>query len=181
MHVSSWQAAYRDILPAEYLAGLQWEKRYELWQRELIAPSVVGRSTWVLAEGTAVLGFVSTGPARDDDRQRADAWELYAIYLTEDRWGQGLRRALADVALDAVPDQVADVSLWGCCRETISPGASMSDWASPSTGTSRRPPSATTRSWKSATSRNEGLDRPDRTDVAFAPAFKENDRAMSLA
>ena len=112
MHVSSWQAAYRDILPAEHLAGLQWEKRYELWQRELIAPSVVGRSTWVLAEGTAVLGFVSTGPARDDDRQRADAWELYAIYLTEGRWGQGLGRALADVALDAVPDLVADVSLW---------------------------------------------------------------------
>jgi GNAT superfamily N-acetyltransferase len=112
VHVSSWQAAYRDILPAEYLAELRWEKRYEFWQRELVAPSTVGMSTWVLAEGTRVLGFVSTGPARDDDRRRAEAWELYAIYLAEDRWGQGLGRALADVAIDAVPDQVADVSLW---------------------------------------------------------------------
>ena len=112
VHVSSWQAAYRGILPAEYLAGLRWEKRYEFWERELAEPSVAGRGTWVLAEGAAVLGFVSTGPARDDDRHRADAWELYAIYLTEDRWGLGLGRALAEVALDAVPDEVADLSLW---------------------------------------------------------------------
>ena len=112
VHVSSWQAAYRDILPAEYLAGLRWEKRYEFWQRELVAPSTVGSTTWVLMEGTSVLGFVSTGPARDDDRQPDEAWELYALYLTEDRWGQGLGRALANVAIDAVPDQVDDVSLW---------------------------------------------------------------------
>ncbi len=111
VHVSAWQAAYRDILPADYLSALRWQTRYEFWQRVLIAPSIPG-STWVLAEGTHVLGFVSIGPARDNDRTSTDAWELYAIYLTQERWGRGLGRALAVAALDALSDQVADVSLW---------------------------------------------------------------------
>ena len=112
VHVSAWQAAYRDILPADYLAGLRWQTRYEFWRRELSAPSIPGSSTWVLAEGTNVLGFVFIGPARDDDRTSTDAWDLYAIYLTQERWGRGLGRALAGTALDTFSDQAADVSLW---------------------------------------------------------------------
>jgi ribosomal protein S18 acetylase RimI-like enzyme len=112
VHVSVWQAAYRGILPADFLAGLRWEDRYEFWRHQLAEPSVDGGRTLVLVDGARVLGFASTGPARDEDRRRADAWELYAIYVVPDLWGQGWGQALAEAALDAVPAVASDVSLW---------------------------------------------------------------------
>jgi RimJ/RimL family protein N-acetyltransferase len=112
VHVSSWQAAYRDILPAEYLAGLRWQTRFEFWVRQLVTPATDGSSTWVLAEGARVLGFAAIGPARDEDRTGAHSWELYGLYLTDDLWGHGWGRVLATAALDGMPDAVEDVSLW---------------------------------------------------------------------
>jgi len=112
VHVSVWQVAYAGILPADFLAGLRWETRYEFWHIELVSPSIDGSSIWVLVDGTQVLGFASVGPARDADRQRADAWELYAIYLAHDRWGQGWGRVLADAAFDGLPALASDVSVW---------------------------------------------------------------------
>ena len=112
VHVSSWQIAYWGILPDDYLDSLKWERRFDFWSRELVEPGRQGSRTWVLVAGAAVLGFASTGPARDDDRQSSGAWELYGIYLAPDRWGHGNGRRLLETALADIPDQVADVSLW---------------------------------------------------------------------
>lgn len=112
VHVASWQAAYRGIVPADHLAGLQWRTRYEFWAGELTAPSIVGSSTWVLLEGPRVLGFVAVGPGRDADPPSADTWELYALYLSESQWGRALGRALTEAALAAVPEAANAVSLW---------------------------------------------------------------------
>ncbi|MEO6822401.1 MAG: GNAT family N-acetyltransferase [Candidatus Nanopelagicales bacterium] len=112
VHVTAWQAAYHGVLAQDYLDNLQWEKRYEFWSRELVEPGNRRTRTWVLAEGATVLGFASIGPARDDDRQWPGAWELYAIYLLPEHWHRGWGRALTRQALDDLPPDVVDVSLW---------------------------------------------------------------------
>jgi GNAT superfamily N-acetyltransferase len=112
VHVASWQAAYRGLLPDEYLDSLQWEQRYDFWAKELETPGSAGSQTWVLVSELGVLGFASVGPARDDDRQSAGCWEVYGIYLLPDQWGQGNGHRLMERALRATASEVGDVSLW---------------------------------------------------------------------
>ena len=112
VHVASWQHAYQDLLPAEYLAGLPWEQRHEFWARELADPAA--RATTLVAVGPdrTILGFATVGPCRDGDRARADQWELHGIYLHPKAWRHGVGRRLATAALDLVAQTAADVSLW---------------------------------------------------------------------
>lgn len=37
IHVRSWQRAYADLLPADFLAGLDVEQRVAYWRRDLAA------------------------------------------------------------------------------------------------------------------------------------------------
>jgi putative acetyltransferase len=111
VHVATWQDAYVDILPADFLAGLRWQDRADTWRVRLADPD--SRSgTWIVTSGGQVVGFASGGPARDDDRSSPQAWELYGIYLASQAWRQGLGTALAAQVLAELPDEVVDVSLW---------------------------------------------------------------------
>jgi RimJ/RimL family protein N-acetyltransferase len=112
VHVATWQAAYGAILPAHFLAGLRWQDRVDPW-RQRLSDTVSQAATWVIVDDDErVLGFASIGPARDDDRASAGAWELYGIYLDSAVWYQGLGWALAGHVLAGVPAHVVDVSLW---------------------------------------------------------------------
>ncbi len=71
-----------------------------------------GSLVYVLELAEGVVGFANIGPCRDDDRQCSDQWELYAIYLLAEHWGAGNGSAMLRTALDVVPANVADVSLW---------------------------------------------------------------------
>lgn len=112
VHVASWKAAYRGLLPDDYLDGLRWETRYEFWSRELRTPTNPTVSTWVAVVDGEIAGFATVGPCRDGDRQRADTWEVYGIYLAPTAWGQGHGRRLMEACLSAIPVDAADVSLW---------------------------------------------------------------------
>jgi ribosomal protein S18 acetylase RimI-like enzyme len=84
VHIETWRVAYAGILPREELERFSAERvarRTELHRR---APPIVAE-----VEGE-IVGFVSVGPAADDD---ADG-ELYAIYVLPERWGAGIGRAL---------------------------------------------------------------------------------------
>jgi GNAT superfamily N-acetyltransferase len=61
--------------------------------------------------GETVLGFATTGPARDDDRE---GWgELYAMYVDPDSWGTGVGRALmAGARQRLVTIGFSDAVLW---------------------------------------------------------------------
>lgn len=96
IHVRSWQAAYETILPSEVLDGLSVERRAAHWR------ATIERGTepvWVAEDDTVVVGFVSGGPARDDDLP-GTAGEVYAIYLEPTAWGKGFGRALFAAAED---------------------------------------------------------------------------------
>ena len=115
IHIDSWRATYAGIVPAEHLAGLDYDEREARWHRILadrrqnafVADDPDGR----------IIGFASGGPERsgspsasgtascsDDpqiasgepERNTAPAYsaELYAIYIDESGQRQGVGRRL---------------------------------------------------------------------------------------
>ncbi|HEY0187200.1 MAG TPA: GNAT family N-acetyltransferase [Cellulomonas sp.] len=108
VHVRSWQQAYADHLPAEYLAALDVAARTAEWTRTL-DPHGHTR-TWVATSGDEVLGFIALGPARDEDADLRTL-QVYAIYLDADMWGRGAARDLMRTALAEVPPRTP-VTLW---------------------------------------------------------------------
>jgi GNAT superfamily N-acetyltransferase len=95
--VRGWQAAYRGTLPDDFLDGLSVVARETGW-RELLERDTTGQTPAWLAEREArVLGFVSSGPPRDEDVPLPAA-EVYAIYVLPEAWRSGLGRGLLETA-----------------------------------------------------------------------------------
>jgi ribosomal protein S18 acetylase RimI-like enzyme len=98
VHVRAWQSAYRDVMPDDYLDGLQAQDHATRWREHLIAPSP-DAELLVVVDDHRVVGFASLGPALDSEAP-SDIGQLYAINLDPDVWGRGLGRALLSVATD---------------------------------------------------------------------------------
>ena len=92
VHVRSWQAAYGGLLPQAYLDGLDPSQRTGRWERSLSATDWSHGGTLVADADGRLSGFVSFGPARDDDAESRRAGEIYAIYLLPAAWDEGIGR-----------------------------------------------------------------------------------------
>jgi ribosomal protein S18 acetylase RimI-like enzyme len=94
VHVAAWRAAYRGLMPADFLATLSVEERTGMWANLLSRPSP---SQLAVSEiDGALAGFCSYGPTRDDEPP--DVAEIYALNVHPDRWSQGAGRALCEHA-----------------------------------------------------------------------------------
>jgi GNAT superfamily N-acetyltransferase len=99
VHVRSWQAAYRDLMPQDFLDRLDPDQRSERWRRSL-AESAWPRCGVLLAEESGhVVGFARLCPCRDDDLDSEAVGEVAAIYLLPEAWGRGHGRQLMTAAL----------------------------------------------------------------------------------
>ena len=109
IHVETWRASYRGIVPEEYLAGLSAVARAGEW-RELLEGQ--DRSRFVLvAEDEEVCGFAAAGPERGGEP--GFAGELYALYLRPLRQRLGFGRALVrSVAAGLTEAGVSSMLLW---------------------------------------------------------------------
>jgi GNAT superfamily N-acetyltransferase len=94
VHVRAWQAAYRGLMPEDYLAGLRAEDRAQRYDFSSLDPA--RPRTVVAVAADTVLGFATTSPARDEDA--AGQGELCALYVEPDCWGRGIGGALAAAA-----------------------------------------------------------------------------------
>jgi ribosomal protein S18 acetylase RimI-like enzyme len=93
VHVRSWQQAYRELMPADYLASLDDSlDRREAWWRETIVQGT--QTVFVALSGEQVAGWISVGASRDEDVDQAATGEVSAIYVLADHWGSGVGRAL---------------------------------------------------------------------------------------
>jgi ribosomal protein S18 acetylase RimI-like enzyme len=92
VHVRAWMAAYRGVMPDEYLDGLRAEDRATMWRRYFAIPRPDQELT-VVAHAGEVVGFAASGPEAGD-AARSDVGELYAINLEPSSWGNGVGRAL---------------------------------------------------------------------------------------
>jgi ribosomal protein S18 acetylase RimI-like enzyme len=108
--VRGWQAAYRGLMAADFLAGLSLEQRSATWRHTI----ELGRDRVLVTrddEG-AVLGFSCCAPARDEDTPPGSA-ELIALYLDPAAWRQGHGRRLWQAARDdMVAQQFQAMTVW---------------------------------------------------------------------
>ena len=89
VHVRSWQEAYRGLMPAEFLDGLDPRDRaarYDFGGGEGVPTTVVA------VEVESILGFVTFGASRDEDA--LGLAEIYALYVDPERHQKGLGRSL---------------------------------------------------------------------------------------
>lgn len=96
VHVRSWQAAYRTLLPDDYLDQLDPEDRAEAYDFATTDPEKP--RTIVADDGDAshILGFATTQPSRDPST--GDHGELCALYVDPEQWGRGVGVALIAAA-----------------------------------------------------------------------------------
>jgi GNAT superfamily N-acetyltransferase len=100
VHVRSWQAAYRGLLPDAYLDALRVEDRAQRYR--FASEDVRDPATVVAIEDGVIRGFATTAPARDSDAQ--DDGELCALYVGPEWWGRGFGAALIVAARTRLVD-----------------------------------------------------------------------------
>lgn len=96
VHVSSWQVAYRGILPDRFLSALSVDRRVEMWNGLLNSPDV---DIFVALDALGtVMGFASIQTSRDDDAPGGTG-EITTIYVAPEAWGRGYGRSLMKAIL----------------------------------------------------------------------------------
>jgi GNAT superfamily N-acetyltransferase len=114
VHVRSWQAAYKGLMPATYLDQLDVERRRVGWERNIAEADWPRAGTLVATEANVhVVGFAHIGPAREGDGDPTVVGELAAIYLLPGVWGSGVGRRLMLAAVNLLRDAgFAEAILW---------------------------------------------------------------------
>ena len=90
IHVTTWQAAYQGILPADYLASLSVDQREAMWRESIVKG--VPQLFVAKVEGDMV-GWVAFGRCRDEG-STPDSAEVWAIYVAPPSWSSGVGRML---------------------------------------------------------------------------------------
>lgn len=117
LHVRTWRAAYRGIVPIQLLDDLSVDLREEMW-RSLLGEGGVAAFTLLAGDPDGALaGFCAVAlPSRDDDAGARTA-EVAATYVDPTRWGQGVGRALMTQALNRLDaDAWDEATLWTFMR-----------------------------------------------------------------
>jgi len=110
IHVASWQAAYRGILPDKLLDGLEVSERAAPWAHWI---SGSGVHTLVAELGQELVGFIRLCPARPIADPPPNAMEITHLYVHPSRQHGGTGTALLDRAIDlADEERYAWLILW---------------------------------------------------------------------
>ena len=95
VHVDSWRAAYRGIVPDSFLQGFTYRRREERFRQSLRTNF---EETYAIEEDGVIIGFVTLGICRDDDVDPARTGEIWGVYISPVHWRKGVGRHLADYA-----------------------------------------------------------------------------------
>lgn len=109
VHVTSWQTAYRGLIPDAWLDQLSLGDRAERW-RQLLSNPVDGRTIVAERDGQ-ILGWASFGPGRDPEQ--GDEGELWGLYVLPSVASTGVGHALITAAESALLDEgFSSAYLW---------------------------------------------------------------------
>ncbi len=109
IHIAAWRAAYRGLMPDDYLAALSLGERTKMWtntlSRRLPAKLVIAE-----IDG-AIAGFCSFGPTRDEEAP--EVAEIYALNIHPRFWRRSAGRALCEHAQrEAAAREHTTLTLW---------------------------------------------------------------------
>jgi GNAT superfamily N-acetyltransferase len=118
VHVVTWRAAYRGIVPQAYLDSLVENQFAELWHDGI--SNERSASIFVAEVDKSLCGFSCGGPIRE--RISLYDGELYAIYLLPEMQRRGIGTALFSQVADALASQGLRHMLLWTLRENPSTG-----------------------------------------------------------
>ncbi|NQE33160.1 GNAT family N-acetyltransferase [Microcoleus asticus] len=93
VNLDTWRTAYREIVPADYLAQLSYEKGESRWQ-EILVKAEKSEDFVCVAENDEgkIVGFAAGG--RERTGKYVYQGELFAIYILEEYQRQGIGQQL---------------------------------------------------------------------------------------
>jgi ribosomal protein S18 acetylase RimI-like enzyme len=110
VHVKSWQAAYRGLLPDDFLKNLSVDRREQQWQQGVQKSEQI---VLVYEQENKILAFCSFAPSRDDGVDKTTVAELSTLYALESVWGQGMGQALWHEAIKYMRERgFTEAMLW---------------------------------------------------------------------
>jgi ribosomal protein S18 acetylase RimI-like enzyme len=95
VHVDSWQAAYRGVVPDSFLQGFTYQRRERAFRNALEENS---EETYLLEENDVAVAILTIGPSRDTDLDVSVIGELWGIYIAPSHWRRGIGRTLVEEA-----------------------------------------------------------------------------------
>ena len=121
VHVDTWRAAYRGIVPDGYLDSLSYEESERLWQDAMAAGD---GCVFVAEDGAGVFGFASGSPRERFSRElREYEGELKTLYVLPSHKGAGAGRQLVGaVARHFVDHGVNSMLLWAFAENRAARG-----------------------------------------------------------
>ncbi|HEX5012756.1 MAG TPA: GNAT family N-acetyltransferase [Candidatus Limnocylindrales bacterium] len=112
VHVESWRAAYKGIVPQDFLDAMSEERRTGQWTDILTARTY---RNWVAVVDGRIVGFAGTAApdANDAPDLASGALELATIYVLREAWDTGVGRALMNkVVGDCRGHGTPELVLW---------------------------------------------------------------------
>ncbi|HFI0394246.1 TPA: N-acetyltransferase family protein [Streptococcus suis] len=103
VHWKSWQEAYADLLPQEFLEDVYTLERCQDWAVRY------PQNILVALVDERVVGFTCYGASSQEDLQPAG--EIYALYVLSDYYGQKIGYQLMQAALEKL-QSYKQISLW---------------------------------------------------------------------
>jgi ribosomal protein S18 acetylase RimI-like enzyme len=105
IHVETWRATYRGVMPQELLDALSVDARERQWNEWIPNPDV---AAFVAESDGKVIGFVSVGRCWTEP----EIGELYAIYVVPEAQGSGAGPALMEAAVESLGERWDEAILW---------------------------------------------------------------------
>lgn len=110
VHVTSWQASYRGLMPDDVLDGLSVEQREGGWREIIAATDTPGRTIVADLDGE-IVGWAAFGPGRD--AEASEQGELWGLYAHPHAFSTGVGHALITAVETALlEDGFASAYLW---------------------------------------------------------------------
>jgi len=95
VHIDSWRAAYRGLVPDAHLASLDYARRAERFRQALATNS---EEPYVAESDDGICGFLTLGRCRDEDVDQGSTGEIWGIYLAPEYWRGGIGSRLCKLA-----------------------------------------------------------------------------------
>ncbi len=110
VHVSSWQSAYKGLMPDEILTNLCVEKRFKNWQAVLKQSA----GTLVIAiERHKVIGFLHVLDSKTSNSTSKLTSEITVLYVSPDHYRKSVGQKLIDACISHCKNKgILKINLW---------------------------------------------------------------------